>query len=186
MTSIIQHPYLSFAVFVAILFIIALIVAIVRDITKSVKGRPGRISRTGSLLMLIGCVLLLNACATPLTPTQQTAIGTTLAAVDNLVQNYAADGQLNYAQAIPVALDSLAIFNPSTSVAVSSLTPAIASAVSAFTNGSAKTTGQKIAAAVTAGLPAVITGLQANQLLASAGVHASNGAQAVATAAANP
>ena len=185
MTPIIQHPYLSFAVFISILFNIAIIVAVWRDIAKSVRHRPGRISRTGSLLTLITCVLILNACAN-LTPTQQTAIGTTLTDVDNLVQSYAADGQLNYAQSIPIAIDSLAIFNPKASVTVASLTPAIASAVSAFTNGSEKTTGQKIAAVVTAGLPAVITGLQANQLLSSAGVQASNGAQAVATAAANP
>ena len=127
-------------------------------------------------------ILFISACANQ-TPAQKAAIATDLTAVNNLVQDYASDGQLNYADVIPVALDSLAIYSPSASVQTAALAPAIASAVNAFTNGTGKTTGQKIAAAVTTGLPAVITGLQANQLLSSAGVQASNGAQAVASSA---
>ncbi len=63
MTPITQHPYLSFAVFVATLFSIAVFVAVWRGNAKSVRRRPGRISRTGSLLTLALAGVLLNACA---------------------------------------------------------------------------------------------------------------------------
>ena len=92
------------------------------------------------------------------------------------MQDYAQTGQVNYAQAIPVALDSIAIFDPNLPVNTAQLAAAIENTVSTFTNGSGKTTGQKIASAVLAALPASPTGAQANAALAAAGIGASNGA----------
>lgn len=115
-------------------------------------------------------------------PTTQANLAATVQDITPLVADYAADGQINYAQAIPVALNAIAIWAPQAKVQTDALKPQIAKTVSDFTDGSAKTTGQKIAAALTDGLPAVITGAQAVAILSQASVQASNGAQSVAQA----
>lgn len=134
--------------------------------------------------------LALNGCTTgTLTPSAQTALATgekIFAAVEPLVEDYAADGQVNYAQAIPVALNSLAIFDPAAAVDAAQLSAQIQTAVTAFTNGNAKTTGQKIAAVVLAQLPANPTGAQANAALTQAGLGANTGAATIAATSTSP
>jgi hypothetical protein len=134
-----------------------------------------------NLPFLLLVIVSLSGCAW--LTSHQSQITATAQDITPLVESFAADGQLNYAQAIPVALSSIAVWAPSTKVLTGSLSTEISTAVTTFTNGTAKTTGQKIAAALTDGLPAVITGAQAVALMTQATVQASNGAQAVATAA---
>lgn len=122
--------------------------------------------------------LVLSGCA-PLTTGQQKSINQfEQVAVDvaPLVASYAASDKVNYAQAIPVALDSVAVFDPSISPSVSTISSTITNAVNAFTNGTGKTTGQKIAGAVLSALPANPTGSQVNAAIVQAGVGASTGA----------
>lgn len=111
-----------------------------------------------------------------LTPAQQASVTKIEADVAPIVLTYAQTGQINYAQTIPLALDSVAAFDPNIPVSSSQVQTAVVNAVSAFTNGSGKPTGQKIAAVIASQLPANATGAQANALIVQAGIGASNGA----------
>lgn len=138
--------------------------------------------KTKYIAAILVATLFLGACST-LTPQRETALLKVAGDVAGIAANYAADGQISYASAIPVAIDSLAVFHSWQKVDTATLSTSIAKTVSDFTDGSAKTTGQKIAAAITDGLPAVITGAQAVNLLSQASVQASSGVQSVVNSA---
>jgi hypothetical protein len=116
---------------------------------------------------------ILASCA--MTPTQQAEMDSLATTVAPLVQAYAQTGHISYAQAIPVALNSLAVFAPASSVNTAQLASNIDTAVSAFTDGTSGSTGQRIASAVLDALPANPNGAQVNAALAQAGIGASNG-----------
>lgn len=119
-------------------------------------------------------LLVLSSCA--LTPTQQAAVDKITADIIPIVANYAATGQVNYAQAIPLALDTVTAFDPKATVSLGVVQSKITSAVSAFTNGTGKSTGAKIANVVLAVLPSNPTGAQVNTTITQASVAASLGA----------
>lgn len=118
--------------------------------------------------------LAAGACA--LTPVQQSQIDNLAATVAPLVQAYAQTGHVTRAQAIPAALNSLAVFDPAASVDTAQLSAQIQHAVSAYTDNTGGSTGQKIASAVLASLPAKPSGAQVNAALAQAGSGATDGA----------
>ena len=125
---------------------------------------------------IVTAAAALAAAACALTPGQQSEINSLATTVAPLVQSYARTGHVSYAQAIPVALDSLAVFDPAARVDTTELAATIENSVSAFTNNTGGGTGRKIASAVVAALPSGPTGAQVNAALAQAGVGASNGA----------
>lgn len=141
-------------------------------------SRQGRQVRQGKIfnLFLCGlCVLgasLFFGCST----TQQQQASSIIKAIEPLVASYAQTGQVDYAQAIPVALQSIAILDPKLNIDPATLSGQITGAVSAFTNNTGGSTGQKIASTVLAFLPPNPTGAQANAALVQASVGASNGA----------
>lgn len=121
------------------------------------------------------CIVSLSACSS-ITPAQQTQINSLASTIAPIVASYAATGNVNYAQVIPVALNSIAVLDPNATVNIPQLSTSITAAVSSFTNGTGGSTGQKIATAVLAALPASPTGAQANAALTAASVGASAGA----------
>jgi hypothetical protein len=126
--------------------------------------------------LIIPTLIALSAAGCAFTPAQQSALDNLAAAVKPLVQSYAQTGHVSDAQAIPVALESLAAFEPSAAVDTAQLSTAVESAVNAFTNNTGASTGRKIAAAIVGALPSNPTGAQVNTALAQAGIGASNGA----------
>lgn len=128
---------------------------------------------------IIYATIWVAGCAA-LTPKQTSQLIQVTGNVAVLAADYAADGKLDYAQAIPVALNSLAVYAPNAKVNTPEMQASIAATISDFTNGTGKTTGQKIAKAITDGLPAVITGAQAVSALTQASTLASDGVESVA------
>jgi len=120
-------------------------------------------------------MLALSSCSTAQIQTAESDLTALAPTVESLVNDFYSDGQVNYAQVIPTALNSLAVFDPSTTVDLDQLSTSISGAINAFTNGTAKTTGQKIANAIVAALPANPTGAQVNAALTRAGIGASSG-----------
>ena len=131
-------------------------------------------SYLAGLIMLPAAAAILASCA--MTPAQQTQVNNLAAAVEPLVQAYAQSGHVTEAQAIPAALNSLAVFDPAAQVDTAQLSASIESTVNAFTNHTGSSTAQKIAAVVVGVLPPNPNGAQANAALIQAGAAAGNGA----------
>lgn len=128
-----------------------------------------------TILFYASIALIITACSS-LTPAQKTSLNNLAAAVEPLVAQYALTGKVDYAQSIPVALNSIAVFVPDTTVNKADLNAKIQTVISDFTNGTAGTTQQKVAKAILDVLPAQPTGSQVNTALVTAGIGASNGA----------
>jgi hypothetical protein len=118
------------------------------------------------------------ACST-LTPSQSAALTQIETLAATVAANSISSGHLTlpYAQAVPVLVSSVASFAPSSKVSTAEVSAAITKAVSDGT-GSAST-GQKIGAVIEDTLPAVISGLTANQAVTAAATGASAGANPV-------
>ncbi len=125
-------------------------------------------------IVLSSAVLSVASCA--MTPAQRAEISSLVTAVEPLVAAYAQTGHVSEAQAIPAALNSLAVFDPSQAVDAGQLAANIESTVNAFTNYTAGSTGQRIASAVLNVLPPNPSGAQVNAALAQASIGAGNGA----------
>lgn len=140
------------------------------------------------LKFILPLILLLSACTT----TQQAAFNAEvtkinavlgspqtqaiIADVTPIVKTLASGGKVSVAQAIPIGLNSIAVFDPALPVDTTALSAKIVSTVNVFTAGQGGSTGSKIAQAVIAALPSNPTGAQVNAGLTAAGIGASTGA----------
>ena len=138
--------------------------------------KPADILLVFAFIALVATAVFCDSACSNLSSAQQAALTTLENQALSDVAQYASTGNINYAQAIPLALDSIAVYSPSTTVSTAALSTAIQTAVSDFTNGTGQSTGQKLAQAVLTVLPAVPTGAQVNAALTSASAGASAGA----------
>ncbi len=116
----------------------------------------------------------------------QAQIDQTLTNIAVATASYALGGNASFAADIPLALNTLAVWEPSAKVDSQALAGQVTKVVSDFTAGTGKHTGQKIAAAITDGMPAVISGEQAVTAIVAASKAASAGVTAATAKQAQP
>lgn len=148
--------------------------------------------QSGILRVLLFIVLpcfLFSSCA--LSPAQQTKVNSVITGINNfaqdvepivepLVEDYASDGQITTAQAIPAALEALKVADSTALVDVNALSTQIQNGIAAATNGHGKTTGQKIAQVIVSQLPPNPTGAQVNSALDGASSGATTAVNTIA------